>query len=196
VFKKKQVDLYSVVTDSDGPSGNAHFEYQIKLLAERPVEKTTDTKVAVTFLELHAKYGDQVAPVRKLFGAASYQFPLTGLPEDYSLGGRDSLFVLPVLAWYLPTTSVVVGTDFDVPTMKFDDGIKVFGKGSLVAMDHKRATIKLILNFEMPNQGNDEKQKPEFSSTAVMDSKSGSVISAEGSMKGLGGTMTFRLKRI
>ncbi len=195
VYRKRQTDRYAVVIDSEGSAGSAHYEFELKMLAERPVEKSTDTRVAVTFLNLRSKFGDMKAPERKMFGSANYQFPTTGFPLDFSLAGNDATFVIPILSWYLPTDAVAVNVDFKVPDMVFDGSIHASGVGDVVKLDGSSATIKLNLGFT-GSQTDASATPPAFNSKATFSVKTGVLLSSEGTMSGPTGSMTFHLKKV
>ncbi len=197
VFRKKETDLYSVSFDSEGPAGKAHYDYQIRFFAERPVPESTDTKVQATFLNLRGHIEDMTIPGRKIFGMATYQFPETGWPPELSLGGEQGPFLAPLLSWYLPLNAVAVGSEFRVPDRIINENIHINGSGVLAAMDKSKATIKLVLGFYLKNNtdGSVKDAKSAFVSTAVFDVKSGALLNAEGTLNGFGGTMSFHLKK-
>jgi len=196
IFKKRQTDRYSIVVDSSGTGGDAHYIYELKLLAENPVAGSSDTKVAATFLDLRAKYGDMDAPTRKTFGAATYQFPRVGFPLDYSLAGRESSLVAPILSWYLPRVPLRPDNTFDIPDMVFDGRIHVTGVGSYRKSGSNSATIKLNLTFATPGEAMPAGTSlPTFNSTAVFNTKTGVLLSAEGEMAGFGGDMSFHIQK-
>ena len=195
VFRKHETDRYAVDIDSESQSGKAHYEFELKMFAERPVALSSDTKVSATFLNLHSSFDGMKAPDRKIFGSASYQFPAAGFPFDYSLAGNENIFVLPLLSWYLPLTSPVAGIDFDVPEMIFDNTIHVSGVGSVRKINGDSTMVKLNLAFKFSGSIQ-ASTAPAFTSTATFNANTGLLLKSEGDMKSLAGTMTFHVKKI
>jgi len=177
VFKKKEKDVYAVTVDSQGQSGQAHYEYEIRLIAEHPEKDSKDTQVAVTFLNLRGKVNDMELPRNKVFGTASYEFPETGLPADFSFGGKNVTFVLPILSWYLPI---------------------VRGSGTVVKPGLPKVTIKLVLSIIAGNATTEapDHSDSSYTSIATFNPQNGMLESAEGNMKGFGGTVSFHLKKV
>jgi len=198
VFKKKEKDVYAVTVDSQGQSGQAHYEYEIRLIAEHPEKDSKDTQVAVTFLNLRGKVNDMELPRNKVFGTASYEFPETGLPADFSFGGKNVTFVLPILSWYLPIEAVSPGDDFKVKDMVFDGTIHVRGSGTVVKPGLPKVTIKLVLSIIAGNATTEapDHSDSSYTSIATFNPQNGMLESAEGNMKGFGGTVSFHLKKV
>lgn len=197
VFKKKEVDLYAISIDSEGETSKAHYDYRLKLLAEFTIGGALETRVSAAFLDLRGKIDESQVPRQKQFGSASYLFRPTGFPDDFTFGGQASMFVVPILSWYLPKGTVIQGTNFTVDNQVIDGSVRADGSGSVVKLDHSKATIQLALSFFVMGARGKEPLKTNsfFSSTSIFDVKSGALLSAEGSMKGNDGTMTFHVRK-
>lgn len=196
-FKKRQVDRYSVVMDTDGPTGNLHYQYELTFTADQPIMASTDTKVTAMFTNLKETLDDREAPTRRTFGTASYRFPVSGFPMDFSLG-EGSPFVIPILSWYTPRNPVGATGAFEVNDLEFDDGIRISGTGTFLSKDKKGGTVQLVLTFGGPPSAKGFSQDGcTYESTAEFSWKNGALLSASGSESRKDGvTLKFKLKKL
>jgi len=194
VFRKGQRDRYSVVIDSEGTIGKTHCEYELKLSALRPIADTPDTLVGAAFLDLREKIEDTRLPYRKQFGSATYRFSKTGFPQDFSFGGSDVTLLAPVLSWYLPPIAGV-GEAASPIAETVVDKIRIGGAANYKKVSATTGTVKLALffTFEGKPAGDDDAS---FESTSTFETKTGTLLDAQGTMKGQGGSMTFHVKRL
>ncbi|MDR3690743.1 MAG: hypothetical protein P4L46_15305 [Fimbriimonas sp.] len=197
-FKRKEVQVYAVSVDSEGEAGKAHYDYEMRFSADRVVAESKTTQITNSFVNLRGRIGDQELPKRRAFGVATYQFPETGFPSDYSFGGQDASFVIPVLSWLLPTEAIPVGGSFEVPDKVYDGFVHMKGSGSLVDATAAKATIKLALAFGVPpaKGGRQAVAQSYFSSVATFNLKNGALESSEGSMTGPSGSLNFKIRRV
>ncbi len=204
-FRKNQVDSYSVKLDSQGDAGSGQYEYQIRFKAGSAIQDTDNTKVVATFNNLSGKVEDLDLPRRKLFGSAGYSFPATGFPSDFSFGGQDGRYLVPVLAWYLPLKEVELGAEFEIPEMRFDSTFGVRGKGKLLKFSKSMATLEYhfqitarknpVSNSNISGETGVEIQSS-LDVTSTFNVSNGSVSNATGTMKGFGGTLSFHVTKI
>ena len=196
LFKNKEIDRYTVVIDSDGLIGKAHYEFEWKMSSGLADAKSAQASISVTFLNLRAKIGDDVAPKEKVFGSASYRLAATGFPLNLSIGGKTSLFVMPLLSWYLPPAAVQEESKFSVPDTVFDNALHVTGDGNVKSDKQSQLVVELNLVFNVGDKPVPTKDKPPtLHSIATFNSKTAALLSAEGEIDSPSGLATFRIKR-
>jgi hypothetical protein len=196
-FKKRQIDRYAVVMDTDGPSGNVHYEYELTFTAIQPIMDSTDTKVTAMFTNLKETLDDREAPTKRTFGTASYRFPVSGFPMDFSLG-EGSPFMIPILSLYTPRYPVGATGSFEASGLEFDDSISVAGTGTYDSKDHKIGSVHLALTFSSPVSAKGFCQDGcTFESTAEFSLKNGVLLSAKGTENRKDGvSLKFKVRKL
>ena len=196
VFRKKQSDTYEVSIDTEGPSGSAHYDYQIRFQLSGALDPAKPAHFAVTFINLRGTVGDLDVPKSKLFGASQYDLADTGWPTPFSLVGGNGPFLVPILSWYLPSGVAALKGPMLIPDETLDGSMKMGGTDTLIKLEKGKAIFKLALAFAVRKSDGSGYQDANAGAqiTSSFDAKSGRLDSAEGTMKGFGGQMSFKLK--
>jgi len=196
VFKRHQIDRYSVILDWDGDQGKAHYDYEMKMAVEHVEDKVPDVKVEATFLNLKSSFDGREAPVQKTFGAAPLRFISSGFPLDLVLGGQTSMFMMPFLAWYLPKEPLRPGTNFTVPDTEFDSSIRVGGAGAFQKERGGGMSVSLNLTVRFGDKAGSGVSNPStMTCNTFFDLKTGTLIASDGNISIPSGTIVFRIKR-
>ena len=197
VFKKKEIDRYLVVIDTNDPAGKTHIEFELRMSAEHPITDSSDTSVRATFQNLRETIDGRIAPSNKVFGVATYRFPKSGFPVDFTFA-KGTPFMIPILSWYTPSEALSSNLSFKVPEMVFDDLVHVSGQGGYKDVDSHEGSVQLDLTFAASEQAQQYCVGGSvFHSIATFSLNSGVLLKSEGDLKRPDGiTLTFRTKKV
>jgi len=197
VFRKKQSDTYDVELDTVGPSGSAHYDYQIRMQVSGNQEKDKATHFAVTFNNLRGTIGDKELPTSKVFGVTQFDLDSTGWPQPMTLVGANGPFLTPLLSFYLPGGVVDHAAPFPVSEIITDGALRISGADAWVRDEKGHTTLKMTLALSPFKPASSEMPKAlaQLDIETEFDQKSGSLVASIGHMKGFGGSLDFKLKR-
>jgi hypothetical protein len=190
LLKHKEVDRYSVVIESDSADAAAKYEFEWRITTQVAEEKTGLTNIGVAFMNLRATIGDKSAPPQKLFGSADFKLAKTGFPMQLSVGGNGGIFVMPLLCLYLPGE-----TTGDIQDTEIDNQVHVSGTGKLHAEKGNESTVDLNITFAIAGKKlSANEAPPSLVATSTFNSKTGTLLTSEGTITSVTGVSRFHVK--
>jgi hypothetical protein len=182
--------------DSNEPSNKLHIEFEMVFFADHPVKESLDTIVKLTLQNLRETINGRMAPTYKTFGAATYQFPVSGFPVDFSFGG-GSPFLIPVLSWLTPAQALINRSVFSVPEMVFDGTIHLTGSGSVI--EEKDSLVSVDLDLQISAKATAQQFSADgtrFKATSLFSTKNGMLITSDGhAIRKDGVSLDFHVKK-